>query len=59
MLVGGAFDEFDDLASAINYDEETNTTTIDLGFGSITLQNVTGLTPENFIFRPEQGGVIT
>jgi hypothetical protein len=38
MLVGGAFDEFDDLASAINYDEETNTTTIDLGVGSITLQ---------------------
>ena len=59
MLVGGAFDEFDDLASAINYDEEANTTTIDLGVGAITLSNVTGLTPENFIFRPEQGGVIT
>ena len=46
-----SFEELE-LADAIDYIEETGTAVIDVGVGSITLENVTGLTPDHFIFQP-------
>jgi hypothetical protein len=53
MLINGPYESFEELelADAIDYIEETGAAVIDVGVGAITLENVTGLTPDHFVFQ--------
>ena len=53
MLINGPYESFEELelADAIDYIEATGAAVIDVGVGAITLENVTGLTPDHFVFQ--------